>query len=698
MSVIQRIRDKGAWFIFGIIALALLAFVLQDGLGRKGGSIFGDSNTLGKVNGVTIDRLDFENKVQFAEKMYGQQVSSRDQLVNGVWSQEVDRIITEEEYNKLGLSVGSKELSEVLFDEKTSPLKREFTDEKTGVFKVEEARQAFAQIKKSKNAEQVDMINKAYIEPTVQQTLRTKYSSLLQNAAYVPKWLIEKTKADNSAIAGISYVAVPYATIADTTVKVSDDEIMGYAKKHSKEYERDEESRTISYVGFNATPNGADSTNTLNTINTLKNDFAAATDAKTYLDRVGTESPFYDGYFSKGKIQQAQKDTLLKLAVGQTYGPYLDGNNYVVAKMIGIKQWPDSVKVRHILIATADPRSGQQLKPDSVGKNLIDSIETAIKGGANFDTLCVKYSEDPGSKATGGIYDYFPQGKMVGTFNDFSFDKPVGSKGVVKTEYGYHYIEVLGQKNPQPAYKLAYLAKPITSSNETVSTASTAAAQFAATSKNKKAFDENALKANITAVPSGEIKAADFSVPGLGASRPLVKWAYDNDPGDVSEPFEVGDKYVVAVITSANKPGLPSAGLLRPQVESLVRNEKKAKQILDTKFKGASLDEIAKNAGTTVQRADSLSFGNGFIPGIGMENKVLGAAFNKDLKGKVSEPIAGSTGVFAVRVESLGANPTAMDDNMLKQQLLQSQRSAAYRANEALKKASEIKDNRSKFY
>ncbi|MBC7652624.1 MAG: peptidylprolyl isomerase, partial [Deinococcales bacterium] len=572
---------------------------------------------------------------------------------------------------------------------------------KTGEFKVAEAKNAFAQIKKSKNAEQVEMINQAYIEPTIQQSLRSKYAALLQGAAYAPKWLIEKTQADNNAVASISVVSLPYASIADSTVKVSDDDILAYAKKHHKEFDKDEESRTISFVSFESTPNKNDTTTALDQVNALKADFATTTDAKAYLGKVGTELPYYDSYFSKTKLQQTNKDSITKLAIGEIYGPYLDANNYTIAKMIGIKQWPDSVKVRHILISTADPRTGQQIKPDSVGKKLIDSIETAVKGGANFDTLCLKYSDDPGSKEKGGVYDYFPQGQMVGTFNDFAFDKSVGTKGVVKTEYGYHYMEVLGQKNLQPAYKIAYLSKSIISSNETVTAASTAASQFSATSKNKKAFDENTLKLNKQAMPSGDIKAIDFAVQNVGTggdSRKLIRWVYDNSVGDISEPFEVGEKYLVAIITSVNKPGLSSVSALRPLVEGIVRNQKKAKQIIDTKFKGTTLEAIATSTATTVQKVDSVLFSNPFIVGIGMEPKVAGAAFNAGLKGKVSEAIAGSNGVYAVRVENIGAKPGATDIAGIKQTLMQTQKMAAYRSSEALKKSASIKDNRSKIY
>jgi peptidyl-prolyl cis-trans isomerase D len=97
-------------------------------------------------------------------------------------------------------------------------------------------------------------------------------------------------------------------------------------------------------------------------------------------------------------------------------------------------------------------------------------------------------------------------------------------------------------------------------------------------------------------------------------------------------------------------------------------------------------------------KADSIGFNAPFIPNIGNEPKIVGAAFNKSLNGKASEPIAGGTGVFAVQVVSSGARAGVMDPAAIRQNLLQGARMAAYRSLEALRKAASIKDNRSKFY
>lgn len=695
MSVIQRIRDKGAWIVFAIIALALIAFILQDGVGR-GGSAFSNTSVIGKVNGEKIERLDFESKLAMQERMYGAQGAQRDQLIGTLWNQEVERLVLTQEYNKLGLQVSPKELSDILFGP-NSPLRQEFTDPNTGEFKVAEARQAFNQLKKSTNKEQVDMINKVYIEPTIEQTLRSKYLALLQGVSYVPKWLIEKQQADNNAIASISYVYMPYAAVSDSAVKVTDADIAAYIKKHSKEYQKEEETRSINYVYFNAAPSSADTLNTLNQVMSLKEEFATTNDVSAFLTKAGTELPYYDSYFSKARMQQPNRDSITKIPVGALYGPYQDGGNYTIAKMIGVKSWPDSVRVRHILIGTVNPQTQQLLRADSTAKKLVDSIETAIKGGADFVALCAKYSDD-GNKNTGGVYEYFPQGQMVIPFNDFCFDKPVGSKGVVKTEFGYHYIEVLGQKNFNPVYKIAYLSKPVLASGETISAASTAAAQFASSSKGKKEFDATVLKSNLTVLTAAEIKQNDFSVNGVGQSRQLVRWVYENKTGDVSEPIEVGDRYVVAIVSGINPAGTLSPAEARPLVEGLVRNEKKAKQIIDGKFKGNTLEAVSASIGSPVLHADSLSFSTPFLQNVGSEPKIVGAAFNKSLQGKISSPIAGLTGVFAVRVESNSARQGIMDAETIKQTLMQGNRVAVFRGVQALRSAAVIKDNRFKFY
>lgn len=700
MSVIQRIRDKAAWIIFTAIALALIAFILQDGSFR-GGSMFSNTTTIASVNGSKIEKRDFDSKVELYTQMQGAQGAQRNQLSSQIYEMMVEQEVLQQQMNKLGLVVPGKEIGSILFSA-NSPLAREFTDPATGVFDQEKARKTFDQIKKSKNAEQQDMVNRIYVEPTVMQALQQKYQALITQAVYIPKWMAEKTNTDNNSIASISYVYAPYNGISDSTIKISDDEISNYVNKHKKDFKQEEETRSISYVSFDASPNAADSAATLQQVNELRGEFATTTDVKSFLGSKGTEIPYADIYVTRSNMKMPNADSIMALADGQVFGPYLDANNYTLSKMIGRREMPDSVKVRHILIKTGE--QGQVTLPDSIAKARIDSIVNAINGGADFAAMVAKYSDDPGSKAKGGEYEFSSMqfAGLTREFAEVAFYGNTGDKKVVKVESGYsgyHYIQVLEQKNRQIAYKVASLAKPISASSETIGAASTAAQQFAAASRTKKAFDETASKQNKFPMSAPEIKANDFSVMGLGENRSFVKWIFDNKPGDVSDPTEIGDRYVVAVITGVNEAGTLSARAARPMVEGLLKNEKKAQQLINTKFKGNSLESYAQSTGSAIQRADSLSFQSPFIPGVGSEAKIVGAAFNKTIQAKASEPIAGTTGVFSVKVESIGAKPSfgsvddqrkAIENNMRSQ--------IGYRAMGALRKAAKVKDYRSTFY
>lgn len=704
MSVIQRIRDKGAWIIFGIIALALIAFILQDSSFRKG-NFFSSSTTVGKVNGVAIEKNDFENQLETFEQMQGGR-AQREQLTTNVWDYMVQQTLMQQEEEKLGLVVnGNKELSDILFgDNPPQWLQQAFTDPATGAFDMNAAKQRIAQMKKNANDPNVIAVTNAYIKPTIAQALSQKYSALISGAVNVPKWMAEKINADNKTMASVSYVYVPYSSINDSTVKVTDDDITAYIDKHKPEFKQDEETRNASYITFDATASKQDTAALFSQLETLKQPFAAATDNKAFLIQNSSNAQFYDGFKSAAQLQGTAKDTIKNLGKGQVFGPYLDNQNYSLTKVIDEAPIADSVKVRHILVATYQQQGqGGQLvrvKEDSSARKTLDSAIAQLNAGASWDSVAAKYSEDPGSKDKGGVYDYFTSGNMVPSFNDFCFTGKPGDKKVVQTEYGFHYIEILGTKGQTMGYKIADLSKPVGASDETINDANTAATQFAAQSRDYKSFTANAEKIHKTVIPSQEIKKNDYQIGALGSGRQFVRWIFDNKTGNVSEPLQIGDKFVVGVITSVNEPGLSSAQKARPQVENIVRNQLKAKQIIDKKFKGNTLQAIAQSAGVSIQTADSISFESAVIPAVGSEAKIAGAAFNKQLVTKASEPIAGSTGVFAVKANrvyataNLGSSAESIKEaikNTLQQQ-------ATYSVYNALKKAATIKDNRAEFY
>ena len=715
MSIIQQIRERAAWLVFGLIALSLVGFLLMDAfVGRS--RLFGNRSTvIGSINGEKIEYNDFLKLVNDQEEQYkarGYQTNEglTQNIRDNVWKQMVEEAVLNGDYASLGLDVSDKEINDMLVGANAIPdVKQAFTDPKTGVF---DAQAAATQInnlrniykagpkKGDKNYEGAKRFFEESIPQILKMRLREKYTALLANSAYVPKWMLEKMNADNSQIAAISYVNTPYFTVPDSSVKVSDDEINEYVGNHKDQFHQ-EESRSIAYVVFDASPTSADSGKIRQQLVDEEKEFAATDNPDVFLTRMSSETPYLDAYMGKSRIQVPNKDSIFALSKGGLFGPYLDGGDYVVAKKIDEKVLPDSVRARHILVATVNPQSGQQILDDSSAKRKIDSIKNLIEHGASFDSLAIKLSDDQGSKEKGGDLGYFTADRMVKEFADFCFNGKKGEKKVVKSQFGYHYIEILDQKNFEPSYKVAYLSKKIETSPETDQAASGLANQFAGNSRDQKSFDADVQKDNLRKLLAPDIQPTEYNIPGLGSNRQLVRWVYDADLGNVSEPYAIGDKYIVALVTEINKEGTMSAAKARAQVEPILRNRKKAGIIIKKLGAPATLEAAASAGGQQIQRADSLLFSSPYIPNAGQEAKVIGSAFNKALLGKpASSPIPGNGGVFVIRVENVGAksNPNA-DLEQQRFTIEQQEKSmVSYRAIEVLKKLAKIKDDRAKFF
>ena len=397
MSVIQKIRDKYARWAVVAIALSLLGFILMDAFaGRTGMFSNRPSNTLAKVNGSTIDRKDFEEKIKATEARaiangYTIGDVERQQIQQSLYDEEVNSIILNEQYEKLGLTVTDKEMRDVLYGNNPPEfLKQAFTDS-VGKYNGNMAQQEVNKLLKSGTIDQKKFINDQ-MEDTKKQRLLSKYMALMTNSIYFPKWFVEKRNVDNSLIGKISFARVGYETINDSTIKVSDDEIKDYINKHKSAFEQKEETRTISYVIFNASASSADSAEARNGLLALKPGFDSAKNAGQYADANNTAFPFLDSYVTKTAMQQPNKDSITGTPVGVVYGPYLDASGqsgkgfYVMSKVISTKTLPDSVTARHILVATAQ-RTEQGMVPvrdDSTAKHLIDSYSRTMEKRTEF--------------------------------------------------------------------------------------------------------------------------------------------------------------------------------------------------------------------------------------------------------------------------------------------------------------------------
>lgn len=716
MSIIQDIRDKYARISVIAIALALIGFILTDYVrGKDRGRSGGRSNSIGSVNGHSIGTEEFAKAVEQSEAGLKQQgypeAMAKQQGLEQAWGQQVNKIILSEEFDKLGMQIGKRERGDILYGPNApEDIKKAGTDEKTGQYDPMRAKQQVDQMMKNKQVPQAqkDQFND-YVNQLELQRKSEKYAAMFTNSANFPRWFVEKQTADNSLLGKISLVKVFYTDSAfvDSTIKISDKEIADYLGKHKEDYPQ-EESRSINYVSFSASPTAGDSVTVKNQVILLKAEFDTTKDVSTFLSRNGS-SELSLVYAAPLQLPATVKDTILRLAKDQVFGPYLDGGSFVLAKLLDTKVLPDSVKCRHILLGTQD-RSGNPIMDDTVAHKRADSIALAIKNGVSFDSLETKFTTDEASHRDKGVMTFSSatiQGEgFAKEFGQFILlDGKPGDKKVVKTQFGWHYIEILSFIKPETQYKVAYLNQEVVASQQTDGDALQAATNFAGDSRDQKSFDtafEKTLKPQGFNKGIGQnIKRNDAQVQGLGLSRNFVRNIYSAKPGEVLKPERIGNNYVVAIVTEVLKEGTMPLAKARPSIEPVLRNKKKAEMLKQKAGTITTLEAAAVALGKSIETADSLRMKGGSPNAkFGYEPKINGATFNPANKGKVvSEVLEGINGVYVVRVENVSATSAATGSVAdQRKKMYDDAKRAGSNLIEALKKAATIKDKRSDTY
>lgn len=703
MSVIQKMRDKYATVVVIAICVSLVAFLLMDAfVGPK--SFFHRSNEVGIVDGQGLEYREFANEMQSAENDYRTRTqganiddATRAQLRDQVWNKFLSGVLLGNEYSTLGIGFSEAEMSDLTVSPDADPQIqgiRDFQDPQTGRFDPNRVIMFLRQLSQQPAEVQGQWLQlEDYLRSS---SMQRKFFSMIRNAVYYPKWLQEMDQQDKNTSATIAYVGVPYSSISDSSVKVTDDELNQYISAHQGFFHQ-EASRRVEYVSFDAIPTAADSAAIMKQIDTLKSEMNSTsnTDISGFINR-NSDVPYSDIYVPQSQLQLAspQKEAVEALPAGAIYGPFYTGGMVAFVKMVDKKSMPDTVKIRHIIIS-------EQTTPDSIAKKELDSVATALKGGADFRALADKYSEDPSKVQNGGEYTLTPLTQFTPEGKDYAFQHKKGDIGVVKIQGGYQLIQVVDQQNFEPAIKIAVLAKHMDASQDTDNSMFSAANEFAGKNRTRQAFDKSALQQGLNKRVA-DVKQTDFEIPAIGQARELVRWAFnDAKKGDVSNVFSLDNKYVVAVLTDIREEGTSTLDQVRQQVTAEVRREKKAQQIADKMKSASTLEAVAGIFGQQVKQAQNVNFNTPFIPDAGFEPKVVGATFDKALgTKKISGPIFGNSGVFMIQVDSLATQPA--DSAGLEQQQLQQtaawQNAISSQVFQMLKKQSKITDNRLKFF
>ena len=690
-----------------IIGMALFAFVISgiftsnDFSGGKVGS------SVAEINGEEISIDDFRMRVERISRRSNPGSSSM-QMINSVWNQVERQTILGQQFEELGIEIEQDQIIEVIRSNPGLSQNPQFLDE-NGVFDENRFREFIAELRVNAPSQYEDWLldEQAIIQGAKEQT----YFNLIR--AGVGATLKEGEldyKLSNDKV-NLRYVRVPFASIADSTVIITKNQISEYIQQNPEEYEQ-ESARDIQFVLFEEKPSPEDIAAVGEEINKLLNDsveyleeldttdtipgFINTDDPADFLDR-NSDTKFDTIYKAKNELPAKFADTLFNLAMGEAYGPYRDGDYFRVSRLMDRKP-NGSVKASHILITyegalRANPDITRTKEEAEEKAN--ELLEEALKPETVFAQLARDNSDGP-SAPQGGDLGFFQRGVMTPKFNDFAFGNEVGHIGLVETDFGFHIVKVDDKRD---MVQIATLSREISPSEETLNTLFTDATRFEmASTSTDQPFDEIAKESEYIVRPVNKIKALDEYLPGLASQRNIVQWAFneDTDIGDIRR-FDINNGYAVVQLTAKYEEGLMAVEDASAKVLPILRKDTKAERIIADNS-GKSIEDFATSNSATISSATALTAKSPTIPGAGREPLVVGTAFALE-QGNISSLIKGETGVFMFEVVGKEDAP-ALDNYITYANALGTSNSGKVNLAvfEALKEEADIEDNRATFY
>ena len=695
MATLERIRNRAGILVAAFIGLALLAFILNDLLG-SGQKVFGGGNQrVAKVDGESISIQEYQNQIaefeDYAKLSSGR--SSLDEttsqrLREQVWNQLVQKIVMDKKYAEIGIEVTPDEILDMVAGKNVHPsIRQMFTNPQTGVFDQAQV----INFLQNKNQDPQANFYWSFLEKQLKaERLFTKYATLVKNGMYVTGSQAKMEAKAKSKEVDFNYLVVRYNTVSDSLIKVSASEIKSYYNKNKENFKVDA-TRDIEYLSFGVVPTEEDKKGTYEWVNKQKEAFSnPATDTNQFV-QMNSENQAESRFLKSLQLSTELQQFVASAAVNDVYGPYLENESYKLSRLVDIKQLPDSVKARHILIRNNTPERNTQIA---------DSLLIRIKAGDDFAAIARKYSEDPGSAINGGDLGWFADGAMVKPFNDAAFMNKKGDVVKVESQFGIHIIEILDKGAAVTKYNIATLERKIDYSSKTYQTVYSQATRFVAENNTAEKFNAAITKENLVKRYGRGIKTTDQTVGGIESSREMVRWAFEAEKGTLSPIYEFGNQIVVAVLTGEQEKGYAKIEDVSSTISRELTNDKKAEQLmadLSSKAKGSSIAQLAAAKNTQVETASHINFGSFQVPGAGVEPSLVAAATTAPVN-QLAGPVKGYNGIYMLEVTN--STPMNEENQVAEKARLKQQNGykVDYQLIQTILNKVDIEDSRIKFF
>lgn len=663
MATLQKIRSKGPLLVI-VIGLALFAFiagdawkVLQPHQGKQ---------DVGEVNGEVLSAQDYQKMVDELSEVIkltnGLNSLTEDQLNNvkdQVWQSYVNNKLIAEQAEKLGLKVTDAEIQSII-DQGTHPLLMQtpFRNPQTGMFDKDMLKKFlvdYANLNASQMpAQYVEYYQKMgafwqFVEKTLaQSTLAEKYQnlvakSLISNPVAAEDAFNSRTEQSDLLLAG-----VPYSSINDSTVQVSDSEIKDLYNEKKEQFKQLVETRDIRYIDVKVVPSDADRKAVEKEVTEYSNQLASTTaDFGTFVRSTGSSVNYSDVPVSKSVFPADVASRLDSTNVNEVYGPYYNqtDDSFNAFKLLAKVSSPDSIQFRQIQVyADTEEKT----------KTLADSIYNALKGGADFAAVAKIYEQTGeatwvNAQSWEGSELDADNSKFINTL----LNQPVNELANLNMGQANLILQVMNKKSMQTKYKVAVVKREVEFSKETYNAAYNKFSQFVAQNTTIDSMVKNAEESGYTLMPRTDLSSAEHYVGGVRSTREALKWIFAAKPGEVSPLYECGenDHLMVVALDKIHEAGYRDINSVAEMLRAEIRRDKKAEKIMEEMKKYNSIAQVKGMKDAVSDSVKHVTFSApAYISVTRSSEPVIGAVAAKTAANKVSAPIKGNGGVYMIQV------------------------------------------------
>ena len=707
MAAIEKIRRRSGLLI-AIIGLALLAFVLQDLFQSTGRH---REFNVAVVDGEKIPYKDFEDlknkNLENMKRSYGNNLTSAQtySVYNNTLEQMIKDHIMTKEYDALGINVSADELYDQFVGEEPHQWVVQNFSDANGNFNrpmVESYLQNLDNFPIETRNQWIEFEN-----AIKENRLETKFNNLVKASYFVPAKLAQKYYENKNVKASADIVALRYASIPDSTVVVTDQDNKKYYEENKFRYETDE-TRGIEYVVFEIKPSQEDRQDALEFVSALKEEFTNTDNVANFVN-ANSDARYDSTWMGRTDVPTVIESVIFDNGnqPGFVFGPYFDNDAYNLVRIVDLQNRADSLKASHILIPYAGAlRSEDTITTKERAQAIADSIANVLKKNVKkpelFAELATRFSSDKGSVEKGGDLDWFTDGVMVPTFNEFVMNNPVGQIGVVESPFGYHVIKVTGKTEMLPKARLAVLRHDLSFSTKTYQDVFAQANKFVTENRTYDKFNAAIEEQGLTKRSMPKMNAATYQITGIDNPRQIVRWAFDDKTkkGDISSIFELDNMFVVAALTDVVPEGYAPLSIVTEQSKYHILNQKKG-EIAVEKMKacGTDYDRMVKELGAEQTTVSDVNLEGRVLGNFGVESDIIGTILGMK-EGEVAGPIAGNSSAFIVKNVKIQEAPATTDfSTILRDKTSQFNNKVLNNAvYNALKNISKIEDNRARFY